>query len=99
MPRVRVSIACSKASTAPVSSDRIERMIAETDRVLDRAADIVAESGNEQAARLLDRAREHQMQAKRLLGDGQLRAAMAKTRVAAGLAKRAIQLARDGARP
>jgi hypothetical protein len=80
----------------PIDAERVQRALAETDRLLDRAAELVADAGDEAAVRLLERAREHQAEAKRLLADGQIRGALAKTRVAAGLARRAIDLVERG---
>jgi tetratricopeptide (TPR) repeat protein len=105
--RFRVALAATKEARnlaarvlklvhGPMSSDRVERALSETDRLLDRAADIVTTAGDDTAARLVERAREHQAQARRLLGDGQLRPALAKTRVAAGLAKRAMRMVEGG---
>ena len=85
-----------KLVRGPVSTEQVQRALSETDRLLDRATEIVAGGGDEAAVRLLERAREHQAEAKRLISDDQIRAALAKTRVAAGLARRAINIVERG---
>ncbi|GJM43581.1 MAG: hypothetical protein DHS20C21_04230 [Gemmatimonadota bacterium] len=77
----------------PVNSDNVARALAETDRLLDRAADVVAESGSDAAVSILERARGHQAKAHDLLSEGELRKALAETRVARSLIKRALRAA------
>jgi hypothetical protein len=79
-----------------VDPDRVERAVAETDRLLGRVAELVRDSGDEGAARTLENALEQQRQAKDLLREGQLRAALAKTRVARRLATRAAGMVETG---
>jgi hypothetical protein len=77
----------------PVDVDAVARALAETDRLLEQAADVVRDSRNERAIQLLERATEHQERASRFLGDERLRPALAETRVARSLAKRAMRMA------
>jgi hypothetical protein len=60
--------------------------------MIDRAADVVNVSGDEHARSLLERATEHQSRAHASLDSGNARRALAQTRVARQLAKRALQL-------
>jgi tetratricopeptide (TPR) repeat protein len=80
----------------PVDSASVERALAETDRQIGRASEILADAGDATADALLDRARDHQRRARGLLGEGDLRPALAETRVARSLAKRALRIAEDG---
>ena len=68
----------------------------ETDRLLDRTADLVRESGDDAARRMLDKARDHQSRARDLLGRDDVRTSLAETRVARSLAKRALALIGSG---
>lgn len=83
------------AAHGPLNYERVTRVLDETDRLLARAAEVVKESGNDHARALLERAFAHQAKARRLLDDRQLRKALAETRVARALAKRAMRAA-DG---
>ncbi|HMB67905.1 MAG TPA: hypothetical protein VKU85_01295 [bacterium] len=80
----------------PLDDDSVSRALDETERVLDTAAEIVASSSSDVAGKLLERAREHQVRAHDLAERDELRASLAETRVARSLAKRALQLAREG---
>jgi hypothetical protein len=75
-----------------VGADAVADAIAETESYLQRAAEVVAESADERAAELLEKAREHQSRAASALDEEQMRGALAETRVARSLAKRAMQL-------
>ena len=87
--RVRVELGgVETPSAAPAA-------LAETREILDRAADVVRSSGDEHARALLDRAAEHQSRAQASLDAGDVRRALAQTRVARQLAKRALQLVND----
>jgi hypothetical protein len=86
-----------KLALGPVDAERVQRAIRETDRILARASEIVENSGDEHAMRILERAREYQSDAKVVFADGRMRVALGKTRVAAGLAKRAIRVVQGGA--
>lgn len=79
----------------PLDSEGVGRALEETDRVLDGAAEIVRPSGDENAIKLLEKAREHQLRARGFLDDGEMRAALAETRVARSLGKRALRMAQD----
>ena len=79
----------------PVDRASVDQALGETERVLDRAAERVRESRVERAREVLDKAREHQSRAVDLAGAGQLRRALAETRVARNLAMRAIRLAEE----
>jgi hypothetical protein len=80
----------------PLDDDGVTRALEETDRVLESAGEIVSASPGEIAERLLEKARDHQVRAHELAGRGELRAALAETRVSRSLAKRAIRLAQEG---
>jgi len=80
----------------PLDDESVARALEETDRVLESAGEIVASSSTEIAGKLLEKAREHQVRAHDLAERGELRASLAETRVARSLAKRALQLAREG---
>lgn len=71
-------------------------VLEETQAMIDRAVDIVGPSGDEHARALLDRAGEHQSRAHASLDAGDVRRALAQTRVARQLAKRALQLTSEG---
>jgi len=76
----------------PIAPEAVSRALAETQRLLEHAANVVTDSGNEQAASLLERARNHQARADRFLADEELRKALAETRVARSLIKRSLRL-------
>jgi len=80
----------------PVDPGALAKALQETERVLERAADIVTDSGDEHAVKLMEKAREHQRRAHRLAENDQPRPALAETRVARSLALRAIRIAQDG---
>jgi hypothetical protein len=80
----------------PLDDDGVSRALEETDRVLESAGEIVSGSPAEIAERLVEKARDHQLRAHELADRGELRAALAETRVARSLAKRAIRLAQEG---
>jgi hypothetical protein len=80
----------------PLDDDAVGRALEETDRVLEGAGEMVSPSGADVARKLLEKAREHQLRAHSLARDGELRTALAETRVARSLAKRAIRLAQEG---
>jgi tetratricopeptide (TPR) repeat protein len=80
----------------PVDAERVARALEETDVLLDRAGEIVRESGVDHAIRLLEKAMEHQSRAHRSFEETKLRNALAETRVARRLGLRAIQLAKQG---
>jgi tetratricopeptide (TPR) repeat protein len=80
----------------PVDADRVAKALLETDRLLERAAEIMREAGDERAEQVLEKATEHQMRAKRLFDDEQYRKALAETRVARRLAMRAIRMVEEG---
>jgi hypothetical protein len=79
-----------------VDAGSVSEALAETESYLQRASEIVAEAADERAAELLERAREYQRRAATAAGEEQMRAALAETRVARSLAKRAVQLAEVG---
>lgn len=81
----------------PIDPAMVERALGETDRVLAHAADLISDSGSESAAGILERAKSHQMKARRFQDEGSYRQALAETRVARSLAKRAIRVADSGA--
>ncbi len=74
----------------------VEAAVAGTDAALARATDVIRASDSRAAAVLLERAREHQSRAHAALDAGDLRRAMAQTRVARNLALRALQLVDRG---
>lgn len=74
----------------------VEAAVAATDAALARAADLVRASDSRAAATLLERAQDHQSRAHAALDAGDLRRAMAQTRVARNLALRALQLVDRG---
>jgi hypothetical protein len=76
-----------------VDAASVADVLRETQGFLDRAADVVRPSDNGRAAMLLERANDHQERARAALQAGQLRPALAQTRVARNLAKRAIEQA------
>jgi hypothetical protein len=67
-------------------------VLRETQAVLDRAREVVGPAGDERARSLLERAAEHQSRAQASLDGRDVRRALAQTRVARQLAKRALQL-------
>jgi hypothetical protein len=79
-----------------VDVDSVDAALGETESYLQRAAEFVSGAGDERAAELLEKARDHQRRARSAAGEEQLRAALAETRVARSLAKRAMQLVEDG---
>jgi hypothetical protein len=79
-----------------VDAESVSEAFSETQSYLQRAAEIVSASGDERAAELLERARDHQQRAETAAGEEQMRAALAETRVARSLAKRAVQLVEGG---
>ncbi len=80
----------------PVEPEQVERALAETDRRLAQAREVLSELDAPTADALLERALDHQRRARGRLDDGDLRGALAETRVARSLAKRALRLAEDG---
>ena len=72
---------------------RVEQAIQQTDQVLERAAGVVSESDNEQAAILLRSAVEFQNQAKEAFSNGRLLIAYRLTQQASGYAMRAVSVA------
>jgi len=80
----------------PIDPGMVERALSETDRLLGHAAELVADSGNQTAAGILERAESHQQKARRFQQEGANRQALAETRVARSLAKRAIRGADSG---
>jgi hypothetical protein len=81
----------------PIDPAMVERALNETDRLLGHAAELVADSGSDAAAGILERAQSHQAKARRFQQEGSSRQALAETRVARSLAKRAIRVADSGA--
>ncbi|MBZ0267278.1 hypothetical protein K8I85_03920, partial [bacterium] len=80
----------------PIDPGMVERALGETDRLLGHASELVADSGNRTAAGILERAESHQQKARRFEQEGASRQALAETRVARSLAKRAIRVADSG---
>ena len=74
----------------------VERALGETDRALERAANIVFPSGVTTARALLERARDHQSRGHAAFDAHDFRRALAQTRVARNLAARALQLVDAG---
>gem|GEM_PF-1184226 len=72
----------------PLTEDRVKEAIARTDQVLAQAAGV----SNEDARAILANALARQAEARQLLAEGNLRRALAQTRVAARLAQRAYDL-------
>lgn len=81
--------------TGPLDRDAVDESLAATQAQIDRAADLVRESGRAIALSLLERAQDHQLRAKRLVEQQQYRQALAETRVARALAQRATRLAEE----
>ncbi len=79
----------------PVSEQRVADEIGATDRLLEQAREAITSSADPSAARVLENARMHQERANDLLGEGDLRPALAQTLVARRLASRAEELARS----
>lgn len=79
----------------PVSEQRVIEEIGATDRVLEQAREAIASSADPSASRVLENARMHQERANDLLGEGDLRPALAQTLVARRLATRAEELTRS----
>jgi len=79
----------------PVDGDSVRKAIGETEALLDRAADVIRDSGDERARAVLDRALGHQTRARRLHQDAQYRQALAETRVARTLAQRALRMVQE----
>lgn len=79
-----------------VDGDTAAAALEETDRLLDRAREIIRDAGDERARKLLEKGTEHQVRAKDLLRDRDVRASLAETRVARSLAKRALSIAEGG---
>jgi hypothetical protein len=83
--RVRLMLGGEDLAAAP-------DVLRETQVVIDRAAEVIAKAGEDRAQALLDRASEHQSRAQASLSAGDVRRALAQTRVARQLAKRALEL-------
>ena len=75
----------------------VENALTETDRALERTADVVVGSGSSSAEALLERARSHQERGRAALRVRDLERALAQTRVARNLASRALQMVDAGA--
>jgi hypothetical protein len=80
----------------PVDDERVAQELAETDRVVERANEVVRGAESDSARRVLETARDHQKRARGLFGDRQFRAALAQTLVARRLARRAIGMVQEG---
>ncbi|MFN8178193.1 MAG: hypothetical protein U0167_09700 [bacterium] len=83
--RVRLMLGGEDLATAP-------DVLRETQVVIDRAAEVIAKAGDDRAQAVLDRASDHQTRAQASLSAGDVRRALAQTRVARQLAKRALEL-------
>jgi tetratricopeptide (TPR) repeat protein len=79
-----------------VDAESVDAALVETESLLQRAAEVVSGAGDERGMELLEKARDHQRRARTAAGEEQFRAALAETRVARSLAKRAMQLVEDG---
>lgn len=79
----------------PVDGDAVRKAIGETEVLLDRAADVIRDAGDERAGAVLERALGHQNRARALYQDGQYRQALAETRVARTLAQRALRMVQE----
>jgi hypothetical protein len=77
--------------TSPAARDRVKAK-------LDLAGDIVARSGNEKAARILEKAREHFDRAERSGADGRAGLAAVEMDLSLKLAAKAVDIARSGSR-
>jgi hypothetical protein len=85
----RVARQVIQAGLGPITPDGVTRAIEQTQRLIDRAASLPL---TEQAAVLLNQARERQEHARQLIELGDLKPALAQTRVAARLAEHARNL-------
>ena len=88
--RVRTALGAAEDPAA------VEDALRETQAVLDRAAEIIRPSDDRTSIALLDRAVEHQLRARSAVEQGNLRRALAQTRVARSIAKRALQMIGKG---
>ena len=75
-----------RQSLGTIDAERVQTAIDQTETLLAQTTSLTDEG----AARLAAQAREHQTEARSLLADGNLRRALAETRVAARLAQRAL---------
>jgi hypothetical protein len=76
----------------PIDTGSVEKTLAETDRILAQARDVIRDAGDERAFKLLEKAMEHQARALEHFREKEPRRALAETRVARSLAKRAVRL-------
>jgi hypothetical protein len=88
--RLRGSLGAADDPTA------VEDALRETQVILERAGEEIRPSGDAAAIGLLERAADHQARARAALERGDVRRALAQTRVARSLAKRALQLIGGG---
>lgn len=79
----------------PIDAAGVEKTLTETNRILAQARDVVRDSGDDRAMRLLEKAQEHQARALEHFRESELRRALAETRVARSLARRAVRLVED----
>jgi hypothetical protein len=84
--RVRVALGGSDDAAS------VESALRTTQNLLEQAAPPIQVADHHRAAVLLERAAEHHARALEHYGAGRLRAALAETRVARGLAKRALEM-------
>jgi hypothetical protein len=75
----------------PINAEAVGEALARTDSAIERLAARATESGNTTALNLVERARERQRNARAAFESGDLRRALALTRVARNLAHRALQ--------
>jgi hypothetical protein len=75
----------------PLDAGAVRDALARTDSAIERLAARAGESGNTTALNLVERARERQRSARAALESGDLRRALALTRVARNLSRRALQ--------
>jgi len=93
--RAMASRALSMVRGGASDESAVRKAVTETDRILAQAHETIAESRDERAIELLGKAFDRQLRAREDLDEGEFRRALAETRVARSLAKRALRLA-DG---
>jgi hypothetical protein len=83
------SLSAADNKMSPAARERVKAK-------LDRAADLVSASGNDKAAKILDKAREHFERAERVQSEGQASRAEVEMDLALKLAAKAVDIARSG---
>jgi hypothetical protein len=96
--RLQVQKALRLIGGGPVDLAAVERALEQTDNLIERAEPVIREAGQERALELFGKGLERQAKAKQHLADGQLRPALAQTRVARRLIQEALDMIdQDGA--